>query len=41
MLSGSSQGESSVLRVRLKVVKTHYDYTLAHYEYALAEANMH
>ena len=37
MLSGSSQGESSVSRVRLRVVKTHYECTLAHYEYALAE----
>ena len=37
MLSGSSQGESSVLRVRLRVIKTCYKYALAHYEYALAE----
>ena len=37
MLSRSFQGESSVLRVRLRVIKTHYEYTLAHYEYALAE----
>ena len=41
MLSGSSQGESSVLRVRLRVLKTHYEYVLVHYEYALVEANMH
>ena len=41
MSNGSSQGESSVLRVRLRVVKTHYKYALAHYEYALAEANTH
>ena len=37
MLSGSSQGEISVLRVRLRVIKTHYEYALAHYEYALVE----
>ena len=45
MLSRSFQGESSVLRARLRVVKNplqnyvlaHYEYTLAHYEYALAE----
>ena len=30
MLSCSSQGEISVLRVRLRVVKKHYKYTLAH-----------
>ena len=41
MFSGSSQGESSVFRVRLRVVKNHYEYTLAHYEHALAEANTH
>ena len=42
MLSGSSHGENSVLRVRLRIVKkTHYKYALAHYEYVLVEANMH
>ena len=42
MLSGSSQGESSVLRVRLRVVKNPLRiYALAHYKYTLAEVNMH
>ena len=36
-LSFSFERESSVMRVRLRVVKnTHYEYALAHYKYALA-----
>ena len=35
LLSGSSQGESSVMRDLRVVKKTHYEYTLAHYEYTL------
>ena len=35
-LSGSSQGENSVVRVRLEGrKKTHCEYPLVHYEYAL------
>ena len=42
IFSGSSQGESSVLRVRLMGRnKTHYEYSLAHCEYTLVEVNMH
>ena len=38
MLRLSSQCETSVMRVRLRVVKkTHYKYALAHYEYTLVE----
>ena len=42
MLSGSSQGESSVLGVRLTIVKSPLQIrTIDHYKYALAEANTH
>ena len=42
LLSGSSQGESSVMRVRLEGhKKPHYEYALAHYEYALGGSDVY
>ena len=37
MLSGRSQGESSVLRVRLRVIKNPLQVHISRSEYALAE----
>ena len=42
LLSGSSQGESSVMRVRLEGCKKPiYEYTLAHYKYALGGSDVY
>ena len=44
LLSGSSRGESSVMRVRVRLEghkKHHYEYALAHYEYALGGSDVY
>ena len=41
MPSRSFQGESSVLRVRLRVIKTHYEYALAEQIRISRSANAH